>query len=147
MKAYRIAAALLLCLSLTTITKAAHGPLSGIEGQLEATLTSGTAMSAEASASISNALAAALASDHRGLETAALRLVISYGEVLELNRSAVFEMVRLYRDNEDLSVRQMAVVAIGASEDEWGLDFLERSRGFEDAPRVLHTIRAVLADA
>lgn len=147
MKACRIATALFLGLFLTTITKASDGPLAGIEGQLEEAATSGTMMSAEASASISNSLATALASDHRGLETAALRLIISYGEVLDLDRSAVIEMVRLYRDNEDLAVRQMAVVAIGASQDAWGLDFLERSRSFESAPRVLHTIKAVIAEA
>ncbi|NNE71799.1 MAG: hypothetical protein HKN29_15750 [Rhodothermales bacterium] len=147
MKAQRIVSGLALAIFLTANAAAADGSLEHIHSVLKDARTQGTAISASASARISESLAEALASDHRGLETGALRLVIAYGDVVSLNRTAVIEMVRLYRDDEDENVRQMAVVALGAAGDEWGLDFLERSEAFEDVRRIRHTIRAVLAQS
>ncbi|MBO6576490.1 MAG: hypothetical protein JJ896_12745 [Rhodothermales bacterium] len=122
---------------------ATDDPLAELQHRMEEARTS--VVTAEDVAAISDALSQALTSDHRGLESAALRLVIAYGGVIELNRAAVIEMVRLYRDHKDSRVRQMAVVAIAATGDNWGIDFLERSEAYEADPAVLRTLKASLA--
>ncbi|MFT4605533.1 MAG: hypothetical protein ACI9W4_002274 [Rhodothermales bacterium] len=145
MRANRVLTGLILAMFVTISAQAADDGIGEIRTQLEAARNAGVVLSADVSASISRVLAEALESDHRGLETAALRLVIAYSDVVEVGRPAVFEIVRLYRDNEDDNVRRMAVVALGATADAWGLDFLERSLPFEDVHAVRHTIRASLA--
>ncbi len=87
----------------------------------------------------------ALESDHHGLKQSALRYIIQYGDRLKTNRSDVFEVVRIYRDHENDTMRRMAVVALGQMQDDWAIDFLTRSARFEKTPSVRHTIKAVVA--
>lgn len=86
----------------------------------------------------------ALASTHRGLKNSALRLIIAYGENFDLSESAVFDVMRLYRDGDSERVRRMAVVALAQIDSEWAIKFLERSVRFEKSDQVRHTILAIL---
>lgn len=86
----------------------------------------------------------ALASTHRGLKYSALRLVIAYGEKFDLSESAVFDVMRLYRDGDSERIRRMAVVALAQIDSEWAIKFLERSVRFEKSDQVRHTILAIL---
>ena len=95
---------------------------------------------------LSHTLSDALESAHYGFQTSALRLMIEYGEQVEFSHRTVIEVVRLYRDHSDDRVRRMAVVALGAVGDEWGLDFLKRSLPYESVAPVRHTVAAVLAE-
>ncbi len=92
-------------------------------------------------------LADALASGHEGVQQGALRMIILYGDYMELKRTAVFDVVRIYRNHQDDRLRRMAVVALGKIQDPWGLDMLKRSARFEKSPGVGHTIQAVLAES
>lgn len=96
---------------------------------------------------ISSAVGEALETSHHGLQTSALRLVITYAHDIPFNRTTVFDVVRLYRDHKDDRVRRMAVVALGEMGDAWGNDMLKRSLRFEKSAPVRHTIAAVLAEA
>ncbi len=89
-------------------------------------------------------LVRALHTRHQGVRVAALRMVIQYGHQVDVDE-AVFDVVRLYRDNKDDAVRRMAVVALGKMQHPWAMDFLRRSARFEQNPAVLHTLRAVVA--
>lgn len=89
-------------------------------------------------------LVQAIQSDTEGLKLAALQMVIRYGELVDVD-AAVFDVVRLYRNHDDLHVRQMAVVTLGAMKHGWAMDFLTRSARFEQDPVLQKTIRAVLA--
>ncbi|GMQ81879.1 MAG: hypothetical protein BMS9Abin05_1316 [Rhodothermia bacterium] len=89
-------------------------------------------------------LEVALASGHRGLQNSALRLIIAYGENFDLDESAVFNVMRLYRDGDSTRIRRMAVVALAQIDSEWVMKFLERSVRFEKSDQVRHTILAVL---
>lgn len=91
-------------------------------------------------------LADALASGHEGLCEGALRMTILYGDYLGLQRPAVFNVVRIYRNHKDDRLRRMAVVALGKIQDAWAMDFLKRSVRFEQSPSVRQTILAVLAE-
>lgn len=87
----------------------------------------------------------ALAGDHDQIRQSAVRMVIQYGPLLHLQKSAVFDLVRLYRGHENPRVRRMAVVALGQTHDAWAIDFLQRSFRHEKDGAIRHTIAAVLA--
>jgi hypothetical protein len=90
-------------------------------------------------------LEAALATDHLALNHAALRLVIAYGDKFDLKEEAVFDVMRIYRDDDSERARRMAVVALAEMNSDWALKFLERSSRFEKSKIVKQTILAVLA--
>ena len=90
-------------------------------------------------------LARTLTSAHEGLPEDALRLMIQYGPRLEMGRTAVLDVVRVYRDHPNENLRRMAVVALGRMGNAWSFDFLERSLPYEKSPAVRHTLQAVLA--
>jgi len=89
-------------------------------------------------------LEAALDTDHKGLNHAALRLVIAYGDNLSLDEDAVFDVMRIYRDDDSERARRMAVVALAEMDSDWAISFLERSSRFEKSETVKQTILAVL---
>lgn len=91
-------------------------------------------------------LEAALDTDHRGLHHAALRLVIAYGDNFHLDEDAVFDVMRIYRDDDSERARRMAVVALAEMDSNWAFEFLKRSTRFEKSAKVKQTILAVLAE-
>lgn len=92
----------------------------------------------------SKQLAHALASNHDGMQQGAMRMIIQYGPYLGLKRPVVFDLVRIYRNHPNDRMRRMAVVALGATNHTWAIDFLKRSAHVEQTPSVQHTILAVL---
>jgi hypothetical protein len=93
----------------------------------------------------SKTLVEALHTQHDGLNEAAMRLIIQYGDQLDVN-AGVYDVMRIYRDHEDVSMRRMAVVALGQMNNRWAIRFLQRSTQFEKSPNVKKTIKAVVAD-
>ncbi|NNF03362.1 MAG: hypothetical protein HKN17_02750 [Rhodothermales bacterium] len=93
----------------------------------------------------SASLVDALTSGERSLQNAAMRLVIEYGEHVDVGE-AKFDIVRIYRDGSDVQARRMAVVTLASLNDRWTTDFLQRSVRFEKSETLKKTIRAVLAD-
>jgi hypothetical protein len=93
----------------------------------------------------SHSLVRALRSDHSGLQQAAMRLIIQYGDQVNV-RSGLHDLARIYREADSDFVRRMAVMALARTEHPWAIDFLERSERFEQTPRVRRQIQAVLAE-
>jgi len=89
----------------------------------------------------------ALESSHTGLQHGALRLVIAYGDNIEMSEDAVFDVMRIYRNGQTERARRMAVVALAEMDSRWAIGFLNRSWRFEKSPLVRQTILAVLHDA
>lgn len=88
----------------------------------------------------------ALASEHDGLRQGALRMIIQYGEVLDLDRTAATEVVKVYRNHRNNRLRRMAVVALGQIQEPWSMDFLRRSIPYEKTPSVRHTVANVVSE-
>lgn len=95
--------------------------------------------------SFSARLVNALTGEHEALKADAMRLVIQYGEFIDVDRAA-FELVRVYRDHENDNMRRLAVVAIAASGNGWATNFLKRSIDYEKSAAVRHTIVSALAE-
>jgi len=91
-------------------------------------------------------LTEALESENAGVQQSALRLAAYYGDRLQMGRRAAISAVRLYRDDRDPKVRQMAVVALARINHPWGIDFLTRSLEFEDSTDIERTIRHALQE-
>ena len=96
-------------------------------------------------AAYGDALEDALASDNRGVREGALRMVIFYGDALDINRKGAYRLTRIYREDDDDRMRRMAVVALGQIDSAWGLDLLRRSVRYERSPEIRRTMLAVLA--
>ena len=94
----------------------------------------------------SSRISDALASDQDGLREAALRMTVLYGDRLTLDRMDTIEMVRVFRDHRNSRMRRLAVVALNAADDHWGMEMLARSYRFEDDTGVRYQIAAVLLD-
>ena len=93
----------------------------------------------------SNNLVTALKSEHDGLKSAAMGMIIRYSAQVEV-KDAVFEVMSIYQNHENESMRRMALVALGQMESGWAIRFLERAERFENSPVLRHTLRAVVAE-
>ncbi|GAB5518308.1 MAG: hypothetical protein RhofKO_05590 [Rhodothermales bacterium] len=109
----------------------------------EMTAPSRAASQAEWSA-FSGRLVEALKGDHEGFQQAALQHVIQYRDNVNVDKAA-FDIVSIYRNHTDDNMRRMAVVALGAMDNRWAMDYLQRAEGFEKSDAVKATIHAVLA--
>jgi len=94
----------------------------------------------------SHRISDALASENDGLRQAALRMTVLYADNLNLDRRDTIEMFRVFRDHPNDRMRRLAVVALCAQDDHWGIEMLARSYRFEDNPGVKYQIAATLLD-
>ena len=138
-------ALLAFCLTGATAIQADPGSEDKTEPKLEAPANPAT-MTKEDWKAYSNKIEEALASHHDGLKFSALRMIIMYGENLELSPLATFDVMRIYRDHENERARRMAVVTLGHMDDNWAIAFLERSLKFEKTDCIKHTMQATIVD-
>ena len=96
--------------------------------------------------SFSKNLAANLASENTGVKQSAMQLIINYGDKLELDDDAIFELVRVYRWEKDVKYRQMALVTLHSLKDKWAIEFIKQSYNFEYDPVLKHTIAAMVLE-
>ncbi len=82
-------------------------------------------------AAFSKNLAVAMKSDNPGLQQSAMCMMIQYGAELDIKRDTVFDIVRIFRSDENKNVRLLAMMALYKIEDPWGMDYLKRHRRFE----------------
>ena len=89
-------------------------------------------------------LVAALKSEHHGVQQTAMRYVIQYKDQVNVSE-AVFDVMKIYRNDADDQRRRMAVVTLGNMNSDWAIKFLERSEPFERSEMVANTIRAIIS--
>ena len=90
-------------------------------------------------------LVVAIQSSNEGLRESALRQVIRYEGKLDVN-AAIFDIVGIYRNHNDLHVRQLALVALYKTQNPWAMDFLRRHLQFETNKCVHKMTLNVVAD-
>jgi len=64
-----------------------------------------------------------------------MRLIIQYGDKLEVN-DAVFNIMRVFRFHKDPKVRQLALIALHKTGNNWAIDYLKRNLKFEKDERI-----------
>lgn len=90
-------------------------------------------------------LVKALKSENPGLQTSAMQFVIKHGTQVNVDR-AILDIVRLYRINKDEKVRQLALVTIHATQNQFALDIVKRDLLLENNPKIKKTMLAILND-
>ena len=134
------------CLTGATATQADPGGKDKADStRIEAPANPAT-MTKEDWKAYSHKLEEALASHHDGLTFSALRMIIQYGDNLDLSSLAVFDVMRIYRDHDNERARRMAVVTLGHMKNDWAMAFLQRSLKFEKSDGVKHTMQAAIVD-
>ena len=105
-----------------------------------------TMMTAAQWADFSNNLKMAVASDNEGVQTGALSRIIRYGHYLDFDDLTVFNVMRMYRDNDDPKVRRMAVVALGSMDNAWSIEFLDMLSRYEQDETIKKTMERVVME-
>ena len=80
-----------------------------------------------------------------GLKQSILQNIIRFGDSLDVN-DAIFEIMRIYRDHENEGMRQLALIALHKTHDDWAMAFLQRAVKFEKSPKLRKSICAILRD-
>jgi hypothetical protein len=105
-----------------------------------------TMLTAAGWAEFSSNLRTAIASDNEGAKVGALGQIIRYGQFLKFDELTVFEVMRMYRDNEDQKIRRMAVVALGNMNNRWAIEFLDMLSRYEENETIKATMERVVKD-
>ena len=85
-----------------------------------------------------------LASSNYGVRQSAIQLITQYGDKFQLNREAIFSLMRVYRYEKDINFRKMALAALHKTGDEWAMGFLKTSIDFEKDESLRHIIQAIV---
>ena len=64
-----------------------------------------------------------------------MKKVIAYADKLNISDVAL-ELVRLYRNHKDERVRQLALVIINATNNDWAAGIVKRDYGFEKSAKI-----------
>ena len=139
-----IAAVMLLAVSMTNV-QASHVVNDEVEEIAILNQNAITYVEAGKWDAFSENLVVSLRSEYDGVKSAALGMIIRYGDQLDMNE-AVFDVMKIYRNHENEKMQRMALVALGQMDNDWAIDFLERAHRFEESKVLRQTIRAVVAD-
>lgn len=90
---------------------------------------------------------AGLVHDNQGVRESALQQIIGYGDKLTLDRTDIFEIVKIYRNSKHENQRILALAALHATKDAWAMDFLARSVKTESSAHVANLTNAVLSES
>lgn len=96
-------------------------------------------------AQFAKGLKAALMSDNLGIRQGALQQYVRYGQDLNVDQSTVFEIVKIYRNSKDDSMRILSLSALYSINNTWANDFLQRSVKTEKSAWVKEKTYDVLA--
>ncbi|NND70206.1 MAG: hypothetical protein HKN43_01370 [Rhodothermales bacterium] len=127
-------------------TLALFGPLTSTAQNVSTDADTLYLMSAQQWADFNSHITRAVVSENPGVVEGGLRQVIRYGELLNLSRSCIFDIMRIYRNHDDVSMRILAIRALGNSNDRWAIEFLDMIVEWEDNPTLKKTIQGVVSD-
>jgi hypothetical protein len=89
----------------------------------------------------------AVHSDNAGIVEGALTQIAYYGDYLEFPELTVFEVMHIYRDNDDHQVRRLAIVALGNMGSNWAIEFLDMLAPYEESDALRSTMEGVVREA
>ena len=88
-------------------------------------------------------LVKALKTPNTGLQVSAMQKVITYSDKLNISDAAL-ELVRLYRNHKDERVRQLALVTINATNNDWAAGIVKRDYDFEKSAKIKQVMAAII---
>jgi hypothetical protein len=87
----------------------------------------------------------ALQSDNEGLQQSAMQLVVKYGPKLD-TKDAVFDVMRIYRNNKNQQVRRLALITLTKMQSKWAMDFLKGEIKYETDPVISKQLIALTSE-
>jgi len=91
-------------------------------------------------------LAEAIHEGNEGAKLGALSQIARYGDFLSFDQLTVFEVMRMYRDGDEVNNRRLAVVALGNMGSKWAIEFLDMLSRYEEDETVKSTMEAVVRE-
>ena len=88
-------------------------------------------------------LVVALKTDNLGLQISAMQHIIHWADHLKVGEAAPV-LIRLYRNHENVRVRQIALVTINAINNDWAKGIVKRDIAFEESARIKKMMYAIL---
>ena len=88
-------------------------------------------------------LTMALKSPNTGLQISAMQKVIQYADKVIVDDAAL-DLVKLYRNNKDDRVRQLALVTIHAIDNDWALNVVKRDFAYEKSAQIKKVMAAII---
>lgn len=90
-------------------------------------------------AAFSKNLVNGLTFENDGVRQAVLQHIITYADYLDVD-DGVLDMMRIYRHHRNEKFRQLAVVALTKTHNNWAMGFLKRNIKFEKNPTIRRQI-------
>lgn len=90
-------------------------------------------------------IALALRSDNLGLQRSALQTIIHKGEKIELG-DGIHDLMNVYLIHEDERFKQMALVALHKTRNDWAMHFLRDRYGTEKSQKLKKLMGLILTD-
>jgi hypothetical protein len=118
-------------------------PLTTVQGQMTG---ADTLLTPKQWVEFHDNIAVAIVSENPGIVEGGLRQIVRYGEFLDLERTSVFDVMRIYRDHSDENMRMLAVRALGSANDRWAIEFLDMIVEWEANPAVKKAIKGVVSE-
>jgi hypothetical protein len=85
----------------------------------------------------------ALKSNHDGIKQAAMVNIIRFKDKLDLNKT-IFPLVNIYNNHQNEKMRELAVVALYQSRNEWAMNYLKENFDKESNPKIKRLILSCL---
>lgn len=90
-------------------------------------------------------LSLALRSENLGLQRSALQTIILKGDKIELG-SGIVDLMNVYLTHENEGFRQLALVAIHKTQNEWAIQYLKANRAQEKSKKLRRLIALIVSD-
>lgn len=94
---------------------------------------------------VSKNLVRALATGNDGLRRSAMDFFIKHSDKLDIN-AAVYDVMHIYRNHEDLQVRKLALVTLYKMQNKWAMEFLKVDLRFQDSEELKRMVAAILQE-
>lgn len=91
-------------------------------------------------------LVKALKSENPGLQQSAMQMVIRYSDWLDV-KAAEFDVMRIFRNQKNQAVRQLALMALIGMNSNWAVGFLKTQIEFEEDPIIKKQMLTVTSES
>jgi len=91
----------------------------------------------------SDNLTKSLKSENPGVKYSAMQLIIEYSDNIDVT-DGVYDVMRVFRNNNDQKVRKLALVTLYKMNSDWAIEFLKMHQKYEENNEIKKTIASIV---
>jgi hypothetical protein len=91
----------------------------------------------------SDNLTKSLKSENPGVQYSAMQLIIEYSDNIDVT-DGVYDVMRVFRNNNDQKVRKLALVTLYKMNSDWAIEFLKMHQKYEENNEIKKTIASIV---